>query len=601
MGVPWALSVEYIGLVGFGTSTLLLFLVFPINYLDRPRGRWMASGCFGVAMAQIVGYVWTVVADPGAYDILQSAFFAILACELLGATILIGRQLVIQPRSSMAARGLGLVVLGMLAGLAPFCLLVLAPHPLGLGYLLESDVAILPIILIPASIAMAVLRHQILGIDRLVCRGLVALFVWLALTAGYSLGLDTLGDRVGAWPEDLAPGWIVLVVAVIGGSFPLVRARLQRALEHVLFRDTYSYADTLQEFSDELVHLTGLAPLATHTLGRLGETLDLSWEAVVVRDDSGPPLLFRWGTCPATLNSTQLMRALTAETGAVASATLVSDGTAIGVLAVGPKRRDVDLLPEDRKLLATVAHLLATRLQNALLISRLEAQVAALGEREHALGALSNKLMRVQEDQRRGLALDLHDDPLQRAILLARKIGDVQHPEAAPLRLEADEVIASLRAICARLRPLELDDLGLAAGLEMLVEDMCLRSDVAATFTEEHLPGNPRKRLESDLETALYRVAQEALNNCLKHADATHVSVQLKQGSHCVELVVADNGRGYTTAAMNGRGSLSLGILGMRERLRPWGGTVTIQPGRERGTTVTAIVSLEQALFWTAA
>ena len=99
---------------------------------------------------------------------------------------------------------------------------------------------------------------------------------------------------------------------------------------------------------------------------------------------------------------------------------LVADGLAIGTLAIGPRRHGVELLRDDRRLIITLAPLLATALQNSLLVQLLESQVAVLADREHALAALSTRLMQVQEGERRHLALDLHDDPLQRTIVLAQ-------------------------------------------------------------------------------------------------------------------------------------------------------------------------------------
>ena len=221
-------------------------------------------------------------------------------------------------------------------------------------------------------------------------------------------------------------------------------------------------------------------------------------------------------------------------------------------------------------------------------------QFAARFEKEaHALAALSTKLMQVQEEERRHLALDLHDDPLQRAILLARHLNEAP-PGSHDQQLAGavEEIIISLRAICTGLHPPVLDDFGLVAGLDWLLHDVQARSDLTISLSTETAARAPSQRLEPDLEVALYRVAQEALNNCLKHAGATQVSVTLCQEPSRIWLRVVDAGQGLDPAAQREQDSLHLGILGMRERLRPWGGSLSLEGNPSGGTIVSAEIPL---------
>jgi signal transduction histidine kinase len=221
--------------------------------------------------------------------------------------------------------------------------------------------------------------------------------------------------------------------------------------------------------------------------------------------------------------------------------------------------------------------------------------VATLGERERALAALSGRLLHAHEEERRRIALDLHDDPLARVTLLARELEAIpDSPQAQRSRQAAQEANIALRAICMDLRPSVLDDLGLPAGLEWLANDVRARSDLVASVAIEAADGGCFGRLDGDLETALYRVAQEALNNCLKHAAASEVTVRLWTDRRRVRLLVADDGRGCGTLPDHGGPPPSLGLLGMRERLRPWDGVVTMERGEPRGAVVSAEVSLGQ-------
>lgn len=267
---------------------------------------------------------------------------------------------------------------------------------------------------------------------------------------------------------------------------------------------------------------------------------------------------------------------------------LIADGTALGVLAAGPKRHDVDLLPEDVALLATLAPMVATALQTALLLRRLEQQV-------EALAALSDQLLRAQEDERRRIALDLHDDPLARVALLLRDLDRLPpSPQLQRCRQAAEEIAIALRATCTELRPPALDDLGLAAGLERLVGDVRARTDARVTLVVETHDGGPFGRFDPALETALYRVAQEALHNCLKHAQATEIAVLLRDDGSCAHLEVRDNGRGIAAARKEPTIEHCLGLMGMEARLRPWDGRMAVTGGPRGGTVVCADVPLRR-------
>jgi signal transduction histidine kinase len=270
------------------------------------------------------------------------------------------------------------------------------------------------------------------------------------------------------------------------------------------------------------------------------------------------------------------------------------DREAIGALLVGPRRDGAALVREDVALVDTLAPLLATTLKTSSLIERLEQCAPTVGERESALADLSLQLMHAQEGERRRIALDLHDDALQRAILLAREMGETsQQPGVSRWRAVLGEIVDGLRATCADLRPPHLDDLGLVAALEWLIDVVRARADLPARLTAETADGSPFGRLPADLELALFRIAQEALNNCLKHARCTEAAVALRRDDRRLVLSVADDGRGCAPTAKARDAALRLGILGMQARLRPWGGTVTMAPREGGGTVLMADVSME--------
>ena len=162
------------------------------------------------------------------------------------------------------------------------------------------------------------------------------------------------------------------------------------------------------------------------------------------------------------------------------------------------------------------------------------------------------------------------------------------------LRQEVLDIIASLRAICAGLQPPTLAEFGLVAGLDWLLAEMRGRSEIAGNLEVSMVGAEPTDRLEPDLELSLFRIAQEALNNCAKHSECTRVNVSLKQEHDQIVLQIEDNGVGIDDGAVERPDPEHLGIPGMRQRLNPWGGIVEVGRLRAGGTVVTATVSRDR-------
>ncbi|MCD6391318.1 MAG: sensor histidine kinase [Dehalococcoidia bacterium] len=149
-----------------------------------------------------------------------------------------------------------------------------------------------------------------------------------------------------------------------------------------------------------------------------------------------------------------------------------------------------------------------------------------------------------------------------------------------------DSTIKQTRRIVTELRPGVLDDLGLAAALEWQAGELQNHTGIACRVSI-----SPRNiTINSAIATALFRIAQEALTNVVRHAQASRVEITLRKRDNRLLLRVKDNGRGITTEKLSD--SNSLGLMGMRERLLHWNGEVKIRGVKGKGTTVTAIVPL---------
>jgi len=198
-----------------------------------------------------------------------------------------------------------------------------------------------------------------------------------------------------------------------------------------------------------------------------------------------------------------------------------------------------------------------------------------------------------QEDERQRLARELHDDTLQSIIALkqrvqlAQKIASDETPEKSLLELEAiaEQTIENLRRTTQALRPAYLEDLGLVTALEMLAREMESALDIKVTFQKQ----GSEKRLAAPVELALYRMAQEALNNVARHAQGTQAELSIHFGDDKIEMQIIDNGIGFeapnTPADFAPSGHF--GLLGMYERADLIGARLIIRSTPGKGTQLT--------------
>ena len=237
---------------------------------------------------------------------------------------------------------------------------------------------------------------------------------------------------------------------------------------------------------------------------------------------------------------------------------------------------------------ASKTALLQLRNQYQELLQRLESS-------QSEFQRLARSVYRVQEDERRRIARELHDGIGQNLTALKHQLAMIDSqldPAQQPLR----ERLSASIALCAQtledtrqlsrlLRPQVLDDLGLEAALRWLARSIETTGNLRVELGIENLPP-----MDADLQTLLFRIAQEALANVVRHARASDVLLRLVTRAGRVQLTVWDNGIGFEPAAAARASSAgqSAGLAGMRERARLYGGEVQIESGVETGTWLRA-------------
>ncbi len=262
----------------------------------------------------------------------------------------------------------------------------------------------------------------------------------------------------------------------------------------------------------------------------------------------------------------------------------------LGVLAVDNEGTDRTFTEEDGDLLALFASHAAIAIQNAQLFE----QVQAGHER---LQNLSRRLVEVQEAERRHIARELHDEIGQALTGLKLILGmgaSLPADSAGQSHAEAQAVIGDLlarvREMSLDLRPAMLDDLGLLPTLVWHFERYAARTNVQVLFKHTGLEG---RRFPPDVETAAYRIVQEALTNVARHAGGREATVRLWASEECLGAQIEDWGKGFEPEAVFASHA-SGGLSGMRERAELLGGRLTVESTPEVGTLVAAEFPLGQ-------
>ncbi|HXX71999.1 MAG TPA: PAS domain S-box protein [Candidatus Acidoferrum sp.] len=219
---------------------------------------------------------------------------------------------------------------------------------------------------------------------------------------------------------------------------------------------------------------------------------------------------------------------------------------------------------------------------------------------EEELRQLSARLLRLQDEARRQIARDLHDGVSQHLLAIslnllqlansAEKLPKRARKILADTRKDVRNLSKGIRSLSYLLHPPLLDELGLVSAIEEYAKGFSKRSGIEVRL---ELPSYTN-RMPIECETALFRIVQEALGNMQRHSRTSTGAIRLRQDSNEVVLEISDSGRGIAGISQTGDGTLGVGILGMRERMRQLGGRLGISSG-DRGTTVRGVLPVRAA------
>ncbi len=268
-------------------------------------------------------------------------------------------------------------------------------------------------------------------------------------------------------------------------------------------------------------------------------------------------------------------------------------------LIAGTKLDNEPFSPEDRGIFKDLARYTGIVMHNQQLLRQLQ-------QREKALALLYRNLSNAREEERKRIAQELHDSVLQDIHIIYHELRELKkaHPEipahqTKEVAQRIRQVMDDVRRICNDLRPVTLDVLGLADAIGFLVRKFAERTGIEAQYV---VLGDEMTRLDEEIENTLFRIAQEALWNIEKHAQATQVHILLNYPQRHtppaeahVRLQIKDNGRGFDPASVFNAApqQTSLGLLHMRERAIMIGGSFRLESHPGRGVLIRVDVPLQ--------
>jgi signal transduction histidine kinase len=215
-------------------------------------------------------------------------------------------------------------------------------------------------------------------------------------------------------------------------------------------------------------------------------------------------------------------------------------------------------------------------------------------QRDKARRSLIEKTVRAQEEERKNISRELHDHLGHSLLMLLLTIqsrcrySGLEGNVCREMEHKVKSLIDEVHRLASGMRPSILDDYGLDSALSRYVGELQQYNEVDIDY--QYVDSSDLGRLPSEVEVTLFRIAQEAITNILRHASASHTSVVLLRGAQEVTLLVEDDGCGFDPAALEDEGHTCLGLTGMRERASLLGGACRIESFSGKGSTVRVII-----------
>jgi signal transduction histidine kinase len=424
---------------------------------------------------------------------------------------------------------------------------------------------------IPGAMAVAILRYRLYEIDIVLNRALVYGALAAFITAVYVGIVVGIGTLIGSRGQPNL-GLSIAATAVVAVAFQPVRQRIERVANRLVYGQRASPYEVLAQFSHRVAGAYANEEVLPR-LGRvLGEGTGAASASVWIRRDGQREAAATWPAAAQPVPPEQADRAVSVR----------HQGEELGELAV-KKRPGEPVTPVEEKLLADLAAQAGQVLRNVRLTADLQARLQQISRQAVDLRESRQRIVAAQDAERRRLERNIHDGAQQHLVALAVKLrlaatlanrdAERARPSIDGLRRQTRDALETLGALAAGLYPPALREGGIAAALS---------AQTALTTVAVEVIDHVRSRYTEDLEAAVYFCCQEAIQNAVKHAQASRIMVLLDDRDGDLRFEVADDGQGFDQS----RARPGAGMQNMADRIAAAAGTLDVESRLGGGTTV---------------
>jgi signal transduction histidine kinase len=576
---------------GLGAILTFLLLLFPDGHPPSPRWRWVMWVAGAGMLVGTVGWAvglwwarWLILAHPDRTDVAPKGFAGVAG--LVGVILLFGVagiasivSVVVRWRRAVGDERQQLRLFLWAAAVTGVGFLVALPSS-------SQLLLVVGILLLPISIAIAVMKYRLYDIDLVISKTVVYATLAGFIGVVYAATVAVVALLVGA--DVTNPAISIAATGVVALTFQPARDRVQRFANRLVYGHRSTPYEVLSRFSDRVGNTYATDDVLPRTARVIAEGVHAERATIWLNlaDELRPSA--GWPEIDPSHGPVPLVDDALPGIPGEHVAPITYRGDLLGAISI-EKPRGEPLNPEEIRLIDDLAAQAGLVVSNVRLTADLEARLDVITRQAAELRASRQRIVAAQDEERRRLERNIHDGAQQHLVALAVKLRLsrgllARDPEKAGTMLhetagQIDEALETLHALALGIYPPRLEADGVAAALAARYAS----SDLPVRF---HTDGIGRFPL--DTEAAVYFCVLEALQNAAKYADAGAIEVTFAARDGALTFEVVDDGAGFDPTTL-GYGT---GLHGMRDRLAVLGGDVSLASAPGRGTTVRGRVPL---------
>ena len=523
-------------------------------------------------------------------------FFLLLSCSFF----LLARCY-FRYKNSEGKSILKILLVTLIIAFSPFVLLYAVPYIFLGKRLLSAEIAAVFLLVIPLTFVYLQLAEKLFDIDFLLGRLRYYSLLAFPFTLLFTIMLATL-FKIRLISSSFFLAFSLLFAESI--LFLYLKEYIDYKIRHHFFSQKSDFETSLYSFFQRAKYETKVNSLIYHLMNEIRDVLRVKtvlYIEVFSENEGMTWLLKNKRDYPAPF--VEGLEKIKWENHRIGSVNEVMDGFGIviggdqnnkSIIFCGMKKSKTNLNIQERIWLETLAYFSSILLENFQLIEGLFEKIEDYKKRKEMENGnypywFSRLMFSLSEKERTNLSIDLHDSVLQDQLQLLRKVEKIKGKvtdisiknDLSDLKERLLDNIHLIRETCNELRPPFLSELGIIQSIQNLIEQIKLRSNFI--LRSELDPSI--QRLDNEYELTLYRVVQELLNNAMKHSLASEVVLTLRKNKHILLLTYRDNGKGIDMTRLNDSFK-TIGIFGIKERVKSIGGTIKITSAPGKGTEV---------------